>query len=739
MTENTLHIENQQQLKQCLANIAENLPNFKARPTQQEMIQQVLITLMNTEAFDKRNTAQLLVDDIPLARTGESILAVEGPTGTGKSLGYLLPAIIAAKSLKKHLIISSATVILQEQLAQKDIPFIAKHAGIPITHAIAKGRSRYSCTQKLYRFGTRMPQSDMLGFDDDESIQQHPDRAESQLLSILADAFEQKTWSGDKDSLPIKLAEKTWNKITNDRHGCVKRTCPHFKTCPFFEARGRLQEVDVIIANHDLLLADLNMGGGAILTPPDDTFYCIDEGHHLADKAIKQFAASHNIYGALTWLEKLPTTVGKIETLLGEFWWLAKVHSPLETIVENFQNLSLALGDFFPAEKLSKKEANIFRAENGRLPSGFQHYQTNLLPALRTLLSILSSIRDSLKRHNTNTEEKSKQPAMQKFNVDMGFYVARVENLLAVWTLFSTETHGDAPPIAKWIIADISQKNIQIEYTLSASPISAATLLAERFFSKASGIILTSATLRSLGSFEKFLSDTGLTYFADAKCLALPSPFDLQKQGLLVIPEMKSEPTNPVAHTNELIELLPDLLKLPKGEGALVLFSSKKQMLETAAALPKNIKDLLLIQGSATKDALLNQHFTRIENKESSILFGLASFAEGLDLPGKACSQLIIAKLPFAVPDDPVSQTRADWITAQGGNPFMQMSLPETSTKLIQAVGRLIRNETDKGMVAILDRRLVSKSYGRLLRKDLPPFRVVIDQEVVVQQTTAEY
>jgi ATP-dependent DNA helicase DinG len=724
MSINNRHTQNMHRVTECLSNIAKNLPNFKARPTQTEMIHTVLNTLMKSEDYDKKNAQHLINSDTPLPKTGTSTLVVEGPTGTGKSLAYLLPAIIAAKSLKKHLIVSSATVMLQEQLAQKDIPFIAKHAGIPITFALAKGRSRYACIQKLYRFGTRMPQTDML--QEDESYHgQHPSHAESKQLGILADAFDQETWTGDKDTLPITLPETTWAKITNDRHGCIKRSCPHFSDCPFFEARKQLQEVDVIVANHDLLLADLHMGGGAILTPPNDTFYCVDEGHHLADKAIQQFAASHALYGTLAWLERLSGTIGKMQTLIGEFWWQEKINSPLDTILENFQHLSIALSVFFPAQTLFKTKTHTYRAENGTFPENFRHFPDQLLPAIKNLLNVLTSAQDTLKRRKTSNEERSKNAAFERFNIDLGFYVSRMENLLAVWTLLATEADTNHPPIAKWITATLSDNSAQVEYTLSASPISAANLLAERFFSQGSGIIVTSATLRSLGSFEKFLTDTGLIYFPDAQCLALPSPFPLHQQGILSIPEMKTDPTNPEAHTRELISMLPALLELPKGEGALVLFSSKKQMLETSEALPEKLKKQLLIQGNATKEILLKQHFDRIKQKETSILFGLASFAEGLDLPGKACTQLVIAKLPFAVPDDPVSQTRAEWITAQGENPFMKMSLPETSTKLIQAVGRLIRNETDTGTVTILDSRLHTKAYGRLLKKDLPPFRTL--------------
>ncbi len=236
------------------------------------------------------------------------------------------------------------------------------------------------------------------------------------------------------------------------------------------------------------------------------------------------------------------------------------------------------------------------------------------------------------------------------------------------------------------------------------------------------GAVLTSATLRSLGTFDLLLKETGLLSFSKTTCIALDSPFDFQKQAKLIIPEMQATPKDPIAHTFEIVTLLPTYLPSSGANGSLVLFASRKQMHDVANKLPDEYRRLLLIQGDWSKEILLSEHFARIEKGQPSILFGLASFAEGLDLPGNACNNLIIAKLPFAVPDDPVSETLADWITEKGGNPFMEITLPATSIKLIQAVGRLIRSENDTGTVVIFDTRLKNTHYGRLLRKSLPPF-----------------
>ena len=699
-------------LQESLENIAQNLPHFVSRSTQHQMMNAVFKTLSQT-----LDSSEL---DGTCKREGESILVIEGPTGTGKSLAYLIPAIIAANLHKKHLVISSATVMLQEQLANKDIPFVTKHAGLSVTYVIAKGRGRYACPHKLYQYVHQGIQSDFIGYTSDElppvkKLTKH----EITQLNALAHRLHEKTWSGDKDELAENLPDALWSSITNDRHGCLKRECQYYKECPFYQARDKLEQVDMIIANHDLLLADLAMGGGVILPSPEDTFYCLDEAHHLSDKAIQQFAAAHSLVGSIAWLEKLYATINKSESLLNERASAKKAQDAIERIRETFQSLTIVLENL-----LNKVKDNIYRFPHGVLPEGFDIFGTQILPAVQTLLSSLRQIQDALKRKKTKPENKSFEKTFERLVTDLGFFVGRVENIQAVWTLFSTEPLINQPPVAKWITRE-SVKRGQIEYILSASPVRASQLLTERLWQKAAGCVLTSATLRSLGSFEKLLHETGLNQFSKTTCTALPSPFDLPKQGSLAIPKMKTDPKNSDAHTQEISALLPNLISLEKKEGTLVLFSSKKQMQEVAAAIPKRWQDMLLIQGNAAKEVLLKTHFNRIANHEPSILFGLASFAEGLDLPGKACTHLIIAKLPFSMPDDPVSQTLAEWVTLCGGNPFFEITLPQASTRLIQAVGRLIRSETDTGVVTILDNRLLNKSYGQRLKKDLPPFKEI--------------
>jgi ATP-dependent DNA helicase DinG len=679
----------------CLAQIAQHLPGFKYRPQQLQMIDAVVKTMQKNK----------------------SILVIEGPTGTGKSLGYLLPAIVMAKTLKKKLIVSSATVMLQEQLVNKDIPFLAKHTDLNISYAIAKGRGRYACTAKLKQH-TDSAEVQQLEIDIDNK-----DKSLARLMELL----DKGEWSGDRDSLAKNIPDAQWSQITNDRHGCVKRLCPHFIACPFYKARQLLEEVDIIIVNHDLLLADIAMGGGVILPDPGETFYCLDEAHHLAAKAIKQFAASHAINGTLAWLEKIDGVVSKCLMLLKQYQFTANVKNLVEAIVEYLQDFSQALTSF-PELQVSSESA-LLRFKHGVVPESLLSLCENLAKTTKSLHGVLCVLQENLKKAKVEAEGQGIADMFNRPLIDLGFFIGRVENVMAVWALFAQKSKDNGPPIAKWITAAWpSHKNQQeqLDYIVSASPVSAAKLLADKFWDRIAGAVLTSATLRSLGTFDLLLKETGLQHYPQINCIALNSPFDFQQQGKLIIPAMRSDPRDPIAHTQEIIKLLPKLLPDTGNNGALVLFASKKQMYEVAKNIPNNFKRLLLMQREQAKEILLKEHFDRIKKQQPSILFGLASFAEGLDLPGNACNYLIIAKLPFAVPDDPVSETMADWITQQGGDPFMEMTLPATSIKLIQAVGRLIRAETDTGTVAILDTRLRTKQYGKLLCNSLPPFKQVI-------------
>ena len=298
--------------------------------------------------------------------------------------------------------------------------------------------------------------------------------------------------------------------------------------------------------------------------------------------------------------------------------------------------------------------------------------------------------------------------------------VSKVEPMVALWDLYEREPDENAPPIAKWVTRRADGKG---DYIFSASPVTAAGSLAANLWRRASGALLTSATLRSLGNFDLLLSQTGLKWLPDVQCVALESPFNFTEQGELYLPPLHATPKDPAAHTREIIDWLPKLIDLSQPLGTLVLFTSRKQMQEVAEGIPAELRQYVQMQGELPKAVLLENHYAALKADRPSVLFGLDSFSEGLDLPGEACVHVIIAKLPFAMPDDPVGRTLSRWIEKRGGNPFIELTVPEASIKLVQAVGRLIRTESDYGRVTILDNRIVRQQYGKRLLASLPAFR----------------
>jgi len=254
---------------------------------------------------------------------------------------------------------------------------------------------------------------------------------------------------------------------------------------------------------------------------------------------------------------------------------------------------------------------------------------------------------------------------------------------------------------------------------ISASPIEVGFTLEDGLWQKCAGAVLCSATIRALNSFEHFQRQAGLANNDGSQYQYVSSPFDYQNNATLVIPNMKVEPSHD-KFTDEIITKLPELL--PRKASSLVLFSSYWQMEQTAAALrKKGFK--LLVQGEQSRQSIIERHKNLTDRAMTSIVFGTQSFSEGLDLPGKYLTNVVITKLPFSVPTSPVEEAHAEHITDRGGNPFMSLSVPEASKKLIQACGRLLRNEKDTGTITILDRRLVTKRYGKSLLDSLPPFK----------------
>lgn len=698
-------------------NIGKNLPGFRPRASQREMIAAV------ANAFSRTLTREEGGD--PPKREGESIAVIEGPTGVGKSLAYLLAGGIMAQTRGKRLIVSSATVALQEQLVDRDLPFLVEKSGLELSFALAKGRGRYLCPYKLYQLTQNNAQQNLTGFETPEVLwDSKPKPEELKLLRDIADEFSARRFNGDRDTWPEKIDDAIWLKVTNDRHGCLKTACPNRPECPFYLARDVLETVDVVVANHDLLLADISMGGGVILPAPENSFYCIDEAHHLPKKALSRFAAEHSWNIAVWTLEKLPQMTGKIAALTDKAELANLADETASSLLDSLhewqfhlaEEPSLSLG---PSENDRRTNSEpTWLWEDGKIPEGLETTVSNTAIAARSLLKHVIGLNDALSAARREKEQDS--ALIDRLTGEFGLFISRIEQISAVWDLLSTVPIEGEEPLAKWITRRADDKN---DYIFNASPISSASHLANSLWRRAAGAVLTSATLQSLGNFNLMLRQTGLQWLPETTTLALKSPFDFEKQGELYIPPIYASPKDPEAHTAAIIEWLPKLISPGEAIGTLVLFSSRKQMQDVALQLPDDYLPLLLVQGELPKAVLLQKHHRAIEEGKASIIFGLDSFAEGLDLPGTACVQVIIAKLPFAMPDNPIEKTQNRWIEQRGGNPFIEITVPEAGIKLIQAVGRLIRTEQDYGRVTILDNRVKTQRYGQQLLAGLPPFK----------------
>ena len=703
-----------QEIRDGLAKVSASMPSFRSRPGQRFMIAAVsrAFGMVPAGKIDPANRA---------ANTGSTFACINGGTGIGKSLAYLLPSAIIARHKEKKLVVASSTVALQEQLVKKDLPLFLPAAGLSMKVELAKGRTRYVCEYKLRQALNDMQQVSM--FDDPgEPSLGGPDRPKAvALFQKMLDDFQTKKWDGDRDSLE-GIEDETWGHVTTDRHGCLARLCPCFKSCAQMEARQRLKTADIIVANHDLVLSDIASGGGMILPKPEECLYVFDEAHHLPEKAVNSFASNHLLASSHKMLERLDGLAPALrQHLTGDRAPVA--NEILSDAATAREGLSDALTFFKSLQQLVPTQDNprpMLEFEMSMIPDEFLSIGGNVLNATRRLLDNLASAYEFITEKLSG--DKGHTAAIEKVVGDLGVFYGRIEAIHNTWLLFLDEPDIESPPIAKWVATTASRNSI--DYMVCASPVLAADYLKKKLWDRVAGATLCSATMTTLGNFDDFLNRSGLRHYKDINCIDVPSPFDYEKQGVLEIPAMKATPKDVTGHTAEVLATVTLELSRLQGNGMLVLFTSRRQMEEVARQLPPELRALVQVQGEASKTKILANHRARVDRNESSAIFGLESFSEGVDLVGRYCVLLLVTKLPFQAPDNPVLRSLCEWIDRRGGNSFMEISVPDAARKLEQRVGRLIRTESDKGRVMVLDTRLWTTRFGRSMLRGLPPFKV---------------
>ncbi|MEZ8630501.1 ATP-dependent DNA helicase DinG [Vibrio lentus] len=683
----------QKSIRTSYQNLQDQLDNFVPRRAQNYLVAEIAKTLCGQ--YHKSNR----------------MIVAEAGTGIGKSLAYLMATIPVAVLNNRKIVISTATVALQEQLVNKDLPLYRRLTDREFSFILAKGRQRYCCTEKLAA-ACGVDGGQMAMFDS------KPKKKDIEQLQTMYRSLAQGKWDGDRDSWPKPIDNMIWQMIVSDKHSC-NNSMPTHRDCPFQKARSELDKVDVIIANHSLVMADADLGGGVILPEPENSIYIFDEAHHLPHVARDHSSAAASLKGAAAWLERLNQSITKLSGLADE----KRVHRFRNELQDSVQQLIPTLTQMSKQFDASHFEDGLYRFEHGDLPEWLESESKDLKQLTQKTSQAVAKIADLIAERVKDGELSAKlaEPAL----AEIGFYIQRTENLAQVWRLMAEPKREKGAPLARWL--ELSKES-EGDFVVNVSPLEVGWQLDQQIWSRCVGAVLVSATMRALNSFSFFCHQAGISQKEEdgVQFLALASPFDYQNQAELIVPAMKYEPQAP-QFTEYLIEILPKVIEDKKAN--LVLFSSYWQMNKVAEALATDFVKkswALQVQGDTSRTEVLKKHKKLIDQGKTSVLFGTGSFSEGLDLPGELLENLVITKIPFGVPTSPVEQAHSEYIESRGGNPFMQITVPEASKKLIQSVGRLLRKERDSGKVTILDRRIVTKRYGKSLLDSLPPFKRTI-------------
>ncbi|HYE70942.1 MAG TPA: ATP-dependent DNA helicase DinG [Aquabacterium sp.] len=677
-------------LQRFVAAVSRALPGYRESEQQRQMMAAV------AETFDS-----CLHRSATAETDGSNVLVCESGTGTGKTFAYAIAGLVVGRSIGKKLVISSSTIALQEQLAAKDLPFLQSCAPWPFSVALAKGRGRYVCKVRLDLASDAARQA-RLDEDGDARC-----ASDADMLTALAQALDAGRWDGDRDQLDDAVPAALWEKLTTDRNGCAGSRCPSFQECAFYRARQRVREADVVVANHDLVLSALEMNPGSVLPDPSECFFVFDEGHALPHKIVQHYAERHPVRANYGWASEVPAV---LQTVIHALRLDASLHSRVQAACAEAMH---ALGRVW--QWIAQAEGwidGVLRLVDGVVPDDLANAGESLLAAVEAVLDLLGEARaEALKR-------VAEWPDLvHQLLAEVGAQIARGTRVADTWTLMLRRDRLGTAPTARWI------ERTGDDAVIAASPLDAGDRLERALWRRVSAAVVTSATLTAGDSFKPFLYRSGLGRLPAVRTLRLASPFNYREQARIVVPQLSSSPTDVAAHTAEVTKLLPMLV----ADGAsLVLFTSAQQMHEVYDGMPSWIKEQALMQGQFSKRAILQHHRQRVDEGRASMIFGLASFHEGVDLPGAYCTHVVIAKLPFATPAHPWEQARAEWLQRCGRSPFREVVVPEACVRLAQAVGRLIRSHTDRGTVTILDRRIVTRSYGRELLRSLPPMRLEV-------------
>lgn len=637
-------------------------------------------------AYESRPEQLQMAEAVGAAIADESHLVVEAGTGVGKSFAYLVPAILAAaartgkEQRRRKVVVSTHTISLQEQLIGRDIPFLNAVLPVEFSAVLAKGRSNYVSLRRLKAAAERAGAI----FGDAGEVDQL-----RKLRRWAAD-----TSDGSLSSIGFRPLPQVWDEVRSEHGNCLGRKCPTYDDCHFYKARRRVWNADVIVVNHALFFSDLALRREGASVLPDYDVVILDEAH-----TVEQVAGDHLgvslASGQLTYLFNKLYNDRQQKGLL--------VHHHLPEAQKLVMHLRYAADGFFASIKdwFERRQPG-----NGRV---------------REPLSIDNPLTNDLRKLAGDLRVYAPQVPAEEQRVEITAAADRLDGHAHALDCWMKQTLADS---VYWV--EVSGRQRQ-NAKLVCAPVEVGSLLRDELFAQVKTVILTSATL-SVGAddFSFFRKRIGLTKCREVK---LGSPFDYRRQARLVIADSMPDPTERAA---DFERAACDRIRRHVDEmqgGTFVLFTSYRMLKSCAERLTgwfASRNRLLLCQGEGMdRSAMLD----RFRQDGRAVLFGTESFWQGVDVPGDALQNVIITKLPFSVPDQPLLEARLEQIREQGGNPFMEYQVPEAAIKLRQGFGRLIRTRSDTGQVVILDPRVRTKRYGRIFLESLPECTVVTDAE----------
>ncbi|MFQ5867546.1 MAG: ATP-dependent DNA helicase [bacterium] len=648
------------------------------------------------ESYEYRREQEEMAKAVAHALNQERYLIVEAGTGVGKSWAYLIPAIFWAKKNNQHFIISTNTKNLQEQLIQKDIPFLKMCLGINFSSAILKGRANYLCLRKLASFLEEVEEipSSLLSF-------------EERIFLVYLLIWLGKTESGDvEESIYFRQDSSFWNlwdEVSSEHTSCLGSECPYYRRCFVTKARQKAMEAEIIVVNHSLLFTDLVAEKHFL---PSYSHIVFDEAHNLERVATTHLGVEVSYWTLSRLLNKIYRKEGKVERGI-----LVKVANRekglakrLDPVFKAMRGVKKASKDFF---EILKESSDLFRFDE----------ITNKV-----------RLRASSPTHHFLREQVLKLLNIwNRFFHLLGELAEEIENSILAKDVEGKVKDGLQIAMSLNFVAEVSDPNFvywlereRERIRLCAAPLEVGPYLNNLLYSQIPSLIFSSATLTVKGSFDFLKKRLGLDLLPTEKLCSflLGSPFDYERQVLVSIASFLPSPQEEEEYTIRMGKTLTKVLETAKGK-SLILFTSHKMLNEVYQEIKPYLqrKFQILAQGIDGSRTIITDRF---REDFSSILLGTHSFWEGVDLPGRTLECLILARLPFAVPTEPIEEARIELIQKRGLDAFREYSLPGAVIRLRQGIGRLIRTKTDKGIIILLDKRIIIRNYGKTFLDSLP-------------------